>query len=518
MSDSTPDNHDSTPHSTREVEHKFRVHGRFVLPRFDDIEGVGRVAHRGSVGLAATYFDTVDLRLVRDGVTLRRRTGGDDAGWHLKLPTKKAGVRDELRLPLDSGDGGTVPPLQLTGIVAVITRREPVTAVATLHTDRHTWAILGANDEPIADIVDDNVSVVAPDGTTTARLRELELEVAGASSELVGKVINRVTASGATEGRFLAKVARALGPRAAEPADVPPPPSLSEADPAGACVSAHLAKHARALRKHDMGFRRDPSRPGDHVHQMRVAARRLRSGLRVFRPLLDQEWATVLAGELRWAAHGLARLREAEVVLPRLASDVRHAIDDEQRADAALQVIQDELRDDITNARQEALTAINSDRYLDLHDRLVEATRRPQLHERAASPAADALPPLVKAAWQRLERAATLVAENSSSEQWHKVRLAAKRARYAGEAVTPALGQPAVAYAKQVERLTDVLGEHQDAIDAARRVADIAAGQTGDIAFDLGVIAGTQQAAALAARDEFRRTWPEVKGTLGLWG
>ena len=33
--------------------------------------------------LSATYYDTADLRLARSGLTLRRRSGGTDAGWHL---------------------------------------------------------------------------------------------------------------------------------------------------------------------------------------------------------------------------------------------------------------------------------------------------------------------------------------------------------------------------------------------------------------------------------------------------
>ena len=49
--------------------------------------------------LSATYYDTADLRLLRSRMTLRRRRGGSDAGWHLKLPAG-ADSRDEVRHPL----------------------------------------------------------------------------------------------------------------------------------------------------------------------------------------------------------------------------------------------------------------------------------------------------------------------------------------------------------------------------------------------------------------------------------
>ena len=69
--------------------------------------------------LDAVYFDTADLRLARAGITLRRREGGSDAGWHLKLPVG-ADSRDELRVPL--GRARRTPPAELTALTRVHTR------------------------------------------------------------------------------------------------------------------------------------------------------------------------------------------------------------------------------------------------------------------------------------------------------------------------------------------------------------------------------------------------------------
>ncbi len=77
--------------SVTETELKFRVHGLYRLP---DLVSAGAVRAADDLGVAtldATYFDTDDLRLAREGITLRRRTGGDDEGWHVKLPVSSMG-------------------------------------------------------------------------------------------------------------------------------------------------------------------------------------------------------------------------------------------------------------------------------------------------------------------------------------------------------------------------------------------------------------------------------------------
>jgi CHAD domain-containing protein len=87
----------------REIERKYDAAG--APPALDavtsmtGVAGVAAVSRQDEQILDAVYYDTEDLRLIRAGVTLRRRTGGEDAGWHLKLPAG-ADTRDEIRLPL----------------------------------------------------------------------------------------------------------------------------------------------------------------------------------------------------------------------------------------------------------------------------------------------------------------------------------------------------------------------------------------------------------------------------------
>ncbi len=502
------------PETVREVEHKFRVHGLFRIPDLRDVGGVTSLDDLGAVELESTYVDTPDLRLAREGITLRRRTG-DDEGWHLKLPVVPGApvVRDEIRLPLEAGSDrpDVRPPDALVDIVRVVVRHSPLLVVATLRTHRARQLVRGAAGKPVAEFVDDTVQVIGPDGTPAARFRELELEERD-GGKAVARIARALADAGAVSGEFVAKAVRALGPAASAPAEVPPPMDAGPKDAAAATVTAHLARHTRALRAADVGFRRDPSEGGEPVHQMRVAARRLRSGLRVFRPLLDRDWAEHLRTELAWAARGLTGLREQSVLLERLD---RHATElpPDLPIDTIRELLSRELGRSRDAARAVAIDLLGTDRYLRLHDTLVSAANRPQFTPAAERTARDVLPGLVERQWKRLDSAVSALAPESPDDEWHRARLAAKRARYAAEAVAPSLGDDAAAFAAQIERLTDILGEHQDAVQAADVVRHLAVDTSTvpEVAFALGTLAAAERRRADDARGRFAEIWPEVR-------
>ena len=154
------------PHAVREVKQKFRVHGLFHLPDLSALPGVDGIIDQGVVEFESTYFDARDLRLAREGITLRRRTGTDE-GWHLKLPLApdRPGARDEFRLPLtDTGEA----PAALTTMVRIILRDAPLERVATLRTTRSRQLIrVSAGD--LAALVDDAVHVLDTSGNIEAR-------------------------------------------------------------------------------------------------------------------------------------------------------------------------------------------------------------------------------------------------------------------------------------------------------------------------------------------------------------
>src|ERR1019366_3128099 len=159
-----------------EVERKFDADPAMSLPDLTD-EAVS-VDEATESQLDATYFDTADARLARHHITLRRRTGGDDAGWHLKLPAGKD-ERTEVRLPL--GRATRTVPAALAGEVAAIVRDRPLVPIATLHTTRIERRLLDADGNALAAIADDTVrgqrlnDAAAEESTW----REVEVELRG---------------------------------------------------------------------------------------------------------------------------------------------------------------------------------------------------------------------------------------------------------------------------------------------------------------------------------------------------
>jgi CHAD domain-containing protein len=499
-----------------EVETKYAVDVHFVLP---DLSDLAACSPREPAELTATYFDTDDLRLARAGVTLRRRTGGSDEGWHLKLPAGPAGTREELAMPLAAAPPDGPPPAELLDLVTALARRALVRPVATLRSHRSTLELAepGHSDDPLAELVDDRVEVL-DGGSVVAEFRELELELRPSddprpAQQLAVGVAAALAEAGAVGGSFTSKAARALGAAAEQPPDVPAPSPLDAGDPAGSAVQAFIATQVRALVAQDPRVRRGLP---DAVHQMRVACRRLRSALKVFEPLLDPEWSRPLRDELGWLAGALGAARDGEVLQSRLLAGLA-ALPDARDAEAGARVVHRALDERLVDAQVEALAALHSDRYLTLLDVLVEAARRPPLTAAAARPCRTALPPLVAKAWRRLARDVDELEADGPDAAWHEARIAAKRARYACESVTPALGAPAKRLAKRLEIVTELLGQHQDAAIAADTLRALAhvRGVSGRAGFALGLLHAAQRDEVAALRADFAAVWPKVSAKSG---
>src|SRR4051794_7272367 len=292
-----------------EIERKFDVDERFVLPDLNGLPGVAEVRAPVEHVLEAAYYDTADLRLARARVTLRRRTGGTDAGWHVKLPPV-SGARRELHSPV--GRATRTPPKAVLEPVLGIVRRAPVTQVATLRTRRLVTELVDAEGRVLVEVADDHVTGTAlPAGPGEAAVvtswREVEVELIDGDESVLADVAAVVLDSGALPADSPSKLSRVLADRltaldGVAPPRIPTPTPLTTtkgkkkgkkkgkqkkedvpvaggpaaAAPAGEVVRAALALQVRALQDADLMVRTD--RP-DGVHQVRVACRRLRSTL-----------------------------------------------------------------------------------------------------------------------------------------------------------------------------------------------------------------------------------------------
>jgi CHAD domain-containing protein len=493
---------------TREIERKLRVHALFELPDLTAADcGVARVEPLPERDMTAIYFDTPDLRLFRSRITLRRRSGGPDEGWHLKLPVAGSGAktRDEIHLPLEEQvEADWTVPEEFIDLTTAVTRGYTLLPVATLRTTRRPFMLFDTAGNEIAEMVDDTVSIL--DGTRVAeRFREIEIEARGENPHLIDDVAAALIALGAIPGET-SKAARALGPQASGPPDVPPPSPLSQMEPSGEVVRALVQRHVRSLITNDTRMRQDLP---DAVHQMRVAVRRMRSGLKSL-PLLDKAITTELLAELEWLAGELGDYRDAEVMHGRITG-LAQALDEPGSRiaqDALLRVLQTQLE----FGRQRALAALRCSRYTDLLESLVHSAAEPAFNDRANEPARDVLPALVERSFTKLQRKVDLLEMDGPADSWHAARISAKHARYAVDAVVPVFGAPAKKRAAALAKVTDLLGAMNDCAVTEALIDEHSRGVTDpDLAYALGLLAGHEQAAAQAHRKSFLRLWPDAE-------
>src|SRR5215472_3181648 len=193
-----------------EVERKYAVGAEFVMPDLSAAPAVTAVTSPRTYHLTAIYFDTPGFRLASARITLRRRTGGTDAGWHLKLPAGAA--RREVHAPLESGTD-TVPA-ELAGLVFDVTGGRPLCPIARLQTARTVRHLMDGAGQVLAEVADDQVTGSLPSGTasredtpgagpapdawrTASAWREVEIELDRGPAEILDQAGRLLILAGA---------------------------------------------------------------------------------------------------------------------------------------------------------------------------------------------------------------------------------------------------------------------------------------------------------------------------------
>ena len=351
-----------------EVERKFDIVESTVSPSFDGLSAVSRVERSPSQQLDAVYFDTPGRDLAARKVTLRRRTGGSDAGWHLKLPAGPD-ARTEVREPLGSSADDEVPEA-LRDIVLAIVRDRPLSPVARISTSRTVDVLRSADGTALAEFCDDQVTAQAgPDGAEQ-QWREWELELAqGGDRDLLERLANRLLDAGAVPAGHGSKLARVLDedsvPEAPEPPDDP--------------IHRAVAEQVEELLVWDRAVRVDAY---DSVHQMRVTTRKIRSLLQSSEEafgISDDAW---ILDELRQLAAVLGVARDAEVLAERYEKALEELPAELVRGPVWERLVDGAKRRYASGLRR-SLIAMRSQRYFRLLDALDGARR----HRTAAGPA-----------------------------------------------------------------------------------------------------------------------------------
>ena len=484
----------------REIERKYDVDGPFEPPA--ELPGVTAVEGPEHDTLDAVYFDTADLRLLRGRITLRRRSGGPDAGWHLKLPAGQ-GERIEVRRPL--GTGAAVPK-ELVELTLARSRGAPLAQVARLHTERSRWRLLDG-DTAVAEVVSDAVhaDVSGEQGSEPSEWNEVEVELLDGRRELLDELEPALRDRGARPASSASKVGRALAGVLATVGQ-PAEPDVA-ANSAGAAVLAYLREHVEDLLASDPAVRRDEA---DSVHRMRVAARRVRNTLQSYRRILDRERTEPVVAELRWLGRVLSGARETQVQRSRLLKELGE-LRPELVMGPVVNRVDSHLLRRHTKAREALLRKLRGRRYLALLDELQRLLDDPPLTDEARQPATKVLPGLAGRAQRRARRAFDRYRQVPDPDDavLHEMRKATKRARYAVEATAPALGKPARRSIKRLKAVQRLLGDHQDTVvsrDLTRRLG-LQSHAEGENAFSYGVLLGRDTANAEHLRGALPALW-----------
>jgi CHAD domain-containing protein len=493
----------------RETERKYEATDAVKLPDPAVLLGLDTGSGAQEQKLETVYFDTADLRLLRAGLTLRCRTGGSDPGWHLKLPIG-GDSRDELRMPL--GHSRRQPPAELVALTRVHTRSAALVPVAELITRRRRWVLADPDGHPLAELVDDRVSAHTMGAQTRAvSWREVEVELAEHGQvKLLDRIERRLLKLGVQRSGSGSKLGRLL---AEDISEYPAAPEPDAASPAGNVVWTYLRTQAEQLRRYDLLVRRGAP---DAVHQMRVAARRMRSALQAFGRVIDRDSTRALTMELKWVAGELSGLRDAEVMAERCAAMLAELPDELVLGPVAAAVTRSFERRQ-ADARQVALAALDSDRYLALHDTIDALLADPPLRRAADRRGRRELPKSAAQAYRRVESRMRDANSQPAGEQrdlaLHETRKAAKRLRYATEAVIPAVGKPAKRLQRRLKEVQKLFGEHQDAVvsrPVLRKLA-VQAHLDGGNGFTYGLMHATETARADRAEQDLSLAWKRLR-------
>jgi CHAD domain-containing protein len=288
---------------------------------------------------------------------------------------------------------------------------------------------------------------------------------------------------------------------------VPPPvvPAVAAEGTAGDALLAYVRTQYDVLVTQDLLVRRDAP---DAVHRMRVAARRLRAALRVYRRLLPG--TERLLTDLRWLGRQLADARDLEVQEEHLSSAVA-ALPSELVVGPVSARLTRHFSPSAAAARETVTATLADGRYRRMLDEMARLLADPETAPRASRPAAKELPGHLRRAYRRTKR-------RLSDDTLHRARKAAKRYRYALEVAEPAVGGAAKEARKRAKALTKVLGEHQDGSVAQPVLRDLGmqAHMAGENGFTFGLLLEQERARCARVEEAYPAYWRRLR-EVRLW-
>ncbi|MCU1482760.1 MAG: hypothetical protein JWQ19_3546 [Subtercola sp.] len=500
-----------------EIERKYDVDDTVGVPDLTGVASVARTSEPDTATLQAVYYDTERLDLASQRIVLRRRVGGADEGWHIKLPADEG--RLELHWPL--GEESPIPEPVLD-LVLVHVRDRELSPVARLTTTRTTYCLFDSAGDDIAEVADDLVSAV---DETTGQLRvwrEWEVELTDNApgspkkrEALLDAVEQRLFEVGAKPSESISKLAHALGREKLGAA--PPRWSLTSKSTAGDVLREAISSLTERLKTADPLVRQDEA---DSVHSMRASVRRLRSVFATYRPLLASTAAAHLESELAALGTVLGDARDPQVMHDRARNLVRSQ-SNKKMHEAVLQRVVASKSAEYHKALNYLRVIMSSERYFRLLDDLEAFVTTATFAKASNKPASKALARGLAHDYSRVRKRMNAVDGAANPAEWHErvhaVRKAARRLRFGVEAVTSGetaiFGDKARRLAQAAEGVQDSLGEYRDSFqlqDLLVVSAEIAHAD-GENTFGYGRLHALEQQRADVALEEYSRAAGEFR-------
>ncbi|WP_132421920.1 CHAD domain-containing protein [Pseudonocardia endophytica] len=490
-------------------------------PRLTGLDGVDHVevAEEGDQDvLEHERFDTADLRLAGAGIVLAVVRLSDSAHWELRLPDSRPD--EQLRVPVAAPDVEGVDPDQIPeeidALIRGVRRGRPVAPVGRIKVVRGTTRLIGDGGREVATIARDEVQVsTLGESTTVENWSEAEVQAGvGTGPDLLRAIDERVRETGLTPAPHDAEAA--LGRMLAELSPPAAPRWTGKRGSAATVLLTYVGTQVDRLAAREQDLRTDEP---DAVHQLRVAARRIRSALRTYRPLVDDPRTDHLVAELRWLGRALADDRDAEVLEERITGAL-HALPEEQRLGPVQAQVTRHFARRRAEARASTLEVIDGERYEALRAGLQRFLVDPPLSGAATKKAEKVLPALAGRTARRLAKRMDAAVEvlshgEDADEAIHRARKTGKQVRYSVEVVRPVggrIGKQANAFRKRLKELQDELGAHQDTVVARHALRELGAqaGAENQNGYTFGILHGRDEVHAREIEERLPETWGRI--------
>ncbi len=464
--------------------------------------------------LLSIYFDTPKFDLMRRGIALRVRRVDDRWIQTLKAEAQSVGAlssRPEWEMAVTDGnhpDFSVLPQTALDLLAGIKLKR--IAPVFTTEFQRTTWQI--GNSQEQAEVALDTGKIYAREMYRDICEVEIELKSGApvflfdAATQLLQQVpLHIEPRSKAERGYILSGAANPIPIKAVHAA-------IHKDQTAGEACNIILQAALVQMVANVPGFL-DNAHDTEYLHQLRIALRRLRSGVLLMKSLgqTPPEWDQ----SLRESIHALNPARDWDVFLHETLPEIL-AVLQESSGNTPVEddVVLALMQNTATHARQRAqawlLKPIFTQLVLDIGRSLLVAPADVQLRDTKVWARA-----ILEKRWQRLRKRCRGFAKLDPTQR-HRTRIAAKKMRYTTEAFAPLYGKRANHFITALAALQDELGYANDLRIGMKLLRKLPK-RSAPLGFDLGRIHGALEFEATPRAHSSSTMWRRLARSELFW-